>query len=97
MSTPSKLPPSRYVVGHLWLTIAMLARTATQGATEPLAIVLREDGMLEALAPSHPDYFASITLPGFACMISPASDPARIAARIRAVAERLGGEPPSSP
>lgn len=90
MSTPSKRPPSRYVVGHLWLTIAMLARTATQGATEPLALILRDDGMLEALAPRHPEYAASVTLQGFACMISPASDPIRIAARIRAVAEQAG-------
>lgn len=87
---PSKLQPSRYVVGNMWLTIAMLARTATRGASEPLALVLHDDGMLEALAPRHPDYAEKVTSPSFACMISPASDPIRIAARIYSAALRAG-------
>ncbi len=44
--------------------------------------------MLEALAFGHPDYAASITQPGFACLLTSDSHPYRIAARIRAAAEQ---------
>ncbi len=83
-------PSRRLIFGDMWLALALMVRAATRSEAEPLAVILRDDGTLEALALSHPSYVASVTLPGFVCMISQASHPYRIAARIRTAVERSG-------
>lgn len=83
-------PSRRLIFGDMWLALALMVRAATRTEAEPMAVILRDDGTLEALALSHPGYVASVTLPGFVCMISQASHPYRIAARIRTAVERSG-------
>ncbi len=83
-------PSRRLIFGDMWLALALMVRAATRSEVKPMAVILRDDGTLEALAPSHPSYVASVTLPGFVCMISQASHPYRIAARIRTAVERSG-------
>lgn len=82
-------PSRRLSFSDIWLALALMVRAATRSEAESMAVILRDDGMFEALAPSHPDYAASVTLPGFVCMISQASHPYRIAARICAAVERV--------
>lgn len=71
-----------------WLALALQARKATAEMDGVLVLAIGESGKLEAFDESHPGYFTKVAVPGFVCMISPASHPCRIASRLRAAAER---------
>jgi len=78
-------------LGNVWLTAAAIAMSYVQSG-EVLAMSLRDDGSLEGVPPSHPEFQNRVLAAGYVCTLTAGSDASRIAAKVRQAALRVAAK-----
>lgn len=74
-------------LGNIWSMAALMAKRATESGELLLVVTIDDGGNMEAVGADHPEYESRLVSPGFVCTLSPATEHARLASRIRGAVE----------
>ena len=76
-------------LGNIYDAFAFKALSVASSHQDAHALIIDREGTVAMIGTEHPEYGKLVQSTGFACFLSAASDPARLASRLQAAHQRV--------